>query len=139
SIMATQEPITIPLELPSSDETVALAQYVKRIGYEDVNKFASPRASRTAAVPRRMSCGRRCVSFSASSPTPASPRGDPMVARTRTEAELLVIFSRDGENDEAKIVPSPERAAVTAVLMIAGRGSLHAGDQLLVQHDDKAD
>lgn len=32
----------IPLELPSSDEAVALAQYVKRIGYEDVNKFASP-------------------------------------------------------------------------------------------------
>jgi len=28
---------------------------------------------------------------------------------------------------------------VTAVLMIAGRGSLHAGDQLLVQHYDKAD
>ena len=31
-------------------------------------------------------------------------------------------FSRDGENDEAKIVPNPERAAVSAVLMIAGRG-----------------
>ena len=62
-----------------------------------------------------------------------------MVARIRPEAELLVIFSRDGENDEAKIVANPERAAVTAVLMIAGRGSLHAGDQLLVQHYDKAD
>ena len=62
-----------------------------------------------------------------------------MVARTRSEGELLVIFSRVGESDEAKIVPSSERAAVTAVLMIAGRGSLHAGDQLLVQHYDKAD
>jgi len=51
-----------------------------------------------------------------------------MVARTRSEPELLATsFSRDGENDEAKIVASPERAAVTAVLMIAGRGSLHAG------------
>ena len=63
-----------------------------------------------------------------------------MVARTRSEAELLATsFSRDGENDEAKIVASPERAGVTAVLMIAGRGSLQAGDQLLVQHYDKAD
>jgi hypothetical protein len=57
-----------------------------------------------------------------------------MVARTRSEGELVVIiFSRDGERDDARIVPSPERAAVTAVLMIAGRGSLHAGDHLLVQ------
>ena len=60
-----------------------------------------------------------------------------MVARTRSEGELVVIFSRDGENDEAKIVPNGERAAVTAVLMIAGRGTLHAGDQLLVQHYDE--
>jgi hypothetical protein len=56
-----------------------------------------------------------------------------MVARTRTEAELVVIFSRPGENDEAKIVPNGERAAKVAVLMIASRGVLHAGDQLLVQ------
>jgi hypothetical protein len=50
-----------------------------------------------------------------------------------------VIFSRDGERDDARIVPNGERVAVTAVLMIAGRGALHAGDQLLVQHYDKAD
>ncbi len=62
-----------------------------------------------------------------------------MVARTRTDGELVVIFSRDGERDDARIVPNGERAAVTAVLMIAGRGTLHAGDQLLVQHYDKAE
>jgi hypothetical protein len=56
-----------------------------------------------------------------------------MVARTRSEAELLVIFSRDGEKDEATIVANGERAAKVAVLMISGRGTLHAGDQLLVQ------
>jgi len=39
----------------------------------------------------------------------------------------------------ACIVQNPERASVTAVLMIAGRGALHASDQLLVQHYDKAD
>jgi hypothetical protein len=55
-----------------------------------------------------------------------------MVARIRPEGELVVIFSRDGERDDARIVPNGERAAVTAVLMIAGRGVLHAGDQLLV-------
>ncbi len=60
-----------------------------------------------------------------------------MVARTRSEGELLVIFSRDGEQDDARIVPNGERAAVTAVLMIAGRGTLHAGDQLLVQRYDE--
>jgi hypothetical protein len=51
-----------------------------------------------------------------------------MVARTPTEGELLVIFSRDGERDDARIVPNGERAAVMAVLMIAGRGALYAGD-----------
>ena len=61
-----------------------------------------------------------------------------MVARTRSEAELVVIFSRSGENDEAQIVPNGERPAVTAVLMIAGGGVLHAGDQLLVQHYEQA-
>jgi hypothetical protein len=40
--MGTESTITIPVTLPSSDEAVALAQYVKRIGHEDVNKFASP-------------------------------------------------------------------------------------------------
>jgi hypothetical protein len=40
--MADQQVITIPIQLPSSDEAVALAQFVKRIGYEDVNRFASP-------------------------------------------------------------------------------------------------
>jgi hypothetical protein len=62
-----------------------------------------------------------------------------MVARTRTEGELLVIFSRDGERDEATIVANGERAAKVAVLMIAGRGLLHAGDQLTVSLYDKAD
>ncbi len=60
-----------------------------------------------------------------------------MVGRTRSENELVVIFSRDGERDDARIVPTPERAAVTAVLMIAGLGALHAGDQLLVQRYDE--
>jgi hypothetical protein len=59
-----------------------------------------------------------------------------MPARTRPEGELLIIFSRDGENDDARIVANGERAAQTAVLMIAGRGILYAGDQLTVtQHD----
>ncbi len=61
-----------------------------------------------------------------------------MVARTRSEGELLVTFSRDGEPDDARVVANGERASVTAVLMIAGRGVLHAGDQLLVQRYDEA-
>jgi hypothetical protein len=60
-----------------------------------------------------------------------------MVARVRPERELAVIFSRDGEDPEARIVPNCERAAVAAVLIIATRGTLHAGDQLLVQHYDE--
>jgi len=62
-----------------------------------------------------------------------------MVARTRTEGELLVIFSRDGESDDARIVPNGERAAKVAILMIAKRDALHAGDQLTVSSYDKAD
>src|SRR5258708_2681554 len=40
--MAGSQSIIISVVLPSSDEAVALAQYVKRVGYEDVNKFTSP-------------------------------------------------------------------------------------------------
>jgi hypothetical protein len=69
---------------------------------------------------------------------PPSEREGLIVARTRSEAELLVIFSRDGEKDEATIVADGERAAKVAVLMIAGCGTLHAGDQLLVQQYDEA-
>jgi len=61
-----------------------------------------------------------------------------MVARIRPERELAVIFSRDGETPETRIVPNGERAAVSAVLMIATRGILHNGDSLLVQHYDEA-
>ena len=34
---------TLTLELPSSDEAVALAQLVKRVDYETVKRFASDR------------------------------------------------------------------------------------------------
>jgi len=60
-----------------------------------------------------------------------------MVARTRIERELAVIFHRDGEQDEARVVPNPERAAVAAVLMIATRGTLHDGDKLSVSYYDE--
>jgi len=60
-----------------------------------------------------------------------------MVARIRMDRELAVIFSRDGETSETRIVPNGERAASAAVVMIAHRGELHDGDQLLVQHYDK--
>jgi hypothetical protein len=66
-------------------------------------------------------------------------RGDAMPGRTRPEGELLVIFSRDGENDDARIVSDGAKAAKVAILMIASRDALHAGDQLLVQSYDKAD
>lgn len=40
--MAERDNITIPLELPP-DEAAALAQLVKRIGYNDCAKFANKR------------------------------------------------------------------------------------------------
>jgi hypothetical protein len=60
-----------------------------------------------------------------------------MVARTRTyRGDLLVMFSRDGEADDARVVPNPERAAVNAIMMIALRGELIAGDRISVREDD---
>jgi hypothetical protein len=57
-----------------------------------------------------------------------------MVARTRSyHGELVVVFSRDGDEDDARIAPNGERAAVTAVMLIATRGTLQAGDQLIVR------
>lgn len=46
----------------------------------------------------------------------------PTWTRTRSERALLVIFSPDGEDDDAQLVTNGKRAAVTAVLMIAMRG-----------------
>jgi len=59
-----------------------------------------------------------------------------VVARIPTERELAVIFSRNSEQPETRIVPNGERAAFVAVLMIARRGELHDGDQLIVQNYD---
>ena len=39
--MANQQVITIRLELPSPDEAAALAQFVKRLGYDDCVRKAS--------------------------------------------------------------------------------------------------
>jgi hypothetical protein len=39
--MAEQQVITIRLELPSPDEAAALAQFVKRLGYDDCVRKAS--------------------------------------------------------------------------------------------------
>jgi ferredoxin len=46
----------------------------------------------------------------------------PTWTRTRSERALLVIFSPDGEDDDAQLVTNGKRAVVTAVLMIAMRG-----------------
>jgi hypothetical protein len=60
-----------------------------------------------------------------------------MVARTRTyRGDLLVTFSRDGEPDEARLVPNGERAASTAIMMIAAREGLIPGDRVTVREDD---
>jgi hypothetical protein len=39
--MANQQVITIRLEFPSPDEAAALAQFVKRLGYDDCVRKAS--------------------------------------------------------------------------------------------------
>jgi hypothetical protein len=59
-----------------------------------------------------------------------------MVARTRREGELLVIFSRPGEDEDMRLVSDGFRAAATAITMIANRTVLHAGDALLVRNAD---
>jgi len=53
--------------------------------------------------------------------------------------ELAVIFSRPGEESQAKIVANSHRAAVTAIMMIANRGELHDGDKLAVSYYDATD
>lgn len=56
-----------------------------------------------------------------------------MVARTRPEPNaLLVIFSRDGERDDARTVKDGATAARVAALMIAAHAPLLAGDQLTI-------
>jgi len=56
-----------------------------------------------------------------------------MVARVRPEAELAVIFSRDGEEPETMIAENGVKAWASAIRLIGRRQELHAGDQLLVQ------
>ena len=63
--MANQQVITIRLEFPSPDEVAALAQFIKRLGYDDCVRKASLFSS-TRAAPRRTSCGPHSASFNAS-------------------------------------------------------------------------
>jgi hypothetical protein len=56
-----------------------------------------------------------------------------MPAHTHTSRiELVVIFSRDGEPDERRLAPNGDRACATALMTLAARGTLQAGDRLLV-------
>jgi hypothetical protein len=60
-----------------------------------------------------------------------------MVAHIRRyEGDLVVIFQRDGEHDDARLAPNGERACATAIMMIAARGTLQPGDHLLVRQDE---
>ena len=59
-----------------------------------------------------------------------------MVARTRPTASLS-SSSAAMARTMTRIVPNGERVAVVAVLMVATRGILHAGDQTLIQNYDK--
>jgi hypothetical protein len=43
--MAEKQPITIPIDFPSSDYPRALAQFVKRVDYETVRQFADKRVT----------------------------------------------------------------------------------------------
>jgi hypothetical protein len=63
-------------------------------------------------------------------------RGDSMVARVRLQGTLAVIFSRDGEEPETRIVADGRQAWASAVGLIAKCDELRAGDQLTVQHYD---
>jgi hypothetical protein len=40
--VTNSDTITIPIDFPSRNEAAALAQLVKRLGFEDVSRFASP-------------------------------------------------------------------------------------------------
>jgi len=61
-----------------------------------------------------------------------SPASDP-------KEKLVGIFSRPGEESQAKIVANGHRAAVTAIMMIANRGELRNGDKLAVSYYDETD
>jgi hypothetical protein len=63
-----------------------------------------------------------------------------MVGRIHTSrSELVVVFSRDGEADERRLAPNGDRACATALMMLAARGTLQAGDRLLVLGYDSSE
>jgi hypothetical protein len=63
-----------------------------------------------------------------------------MAARTRSDdGDLLVTFSRDGEDDELAVAPTGERALKAAVLILLRHDALRHGDQLTVQRNGSAD
>jgi hypothetical protein len=60
-----------------------------------------------------------------------------MPAFTRkADGALLVTFARDGEPDEAQLAPTPHRALGAALIMLAHREALYAGDRLTVKDAD---
>jgi hypothetical protein len=60
-----------------------------------------------------------------------------MVARVQSHSGgLLVTFFRDGEQPETMPAQSGERAASTAIMMVASRIVLYPGDTITVRRDD---
>jgi hypothetical protein len=60
-----------------------------------------------------------------------------MVARTRTEPNLLLItFETDGDEPEQELAPTGERALKAALLLLAKRHALRHGDRLTVVNAD---
>jgi hypothetical protein len=57
-----------------------------------------------------------------------------MVARIRHEPnDLLIMFSRDGEETQTRRAVGGEQCLLLAVSMLIGCGQLRSGDQLIVQ------
>jgi hypothetical protein len=55
-----------------------------------------------------------------------------MVARTRTERGLVVIFSRDGEPPDSRYVADGKQAWASAIALISQHEELRHGDVLTV-------
>jgi hypothetical protein len=55
-----------------------------------------------------------------------------MVARTRPDGELVVIFSRDGEPPDSRYVSDGKQAWASAIALISAREQLQHGDVLTV-------
>jgi len=148
--MADSHAITIPVDLPR-DEACAFAALLKRTAYDDCLRRASHRRryadgreevdvmwSALRQVEHQFAeagfgpCGAYTLNPSMNPAPGSSPCPKPGSTSSPAGGQLLVTFSREGDNEHMQICEDGDKALKAAMVLLAMQDALRAGDAITV-------